>query len=90
MMAPPSNIEAVAREICARLYARHGASGPPMDADVERHWHVVAAQLEAGLIDETGADIAPFDVDRELDAYRDWRARHPTFAVPPVPPKSPE
>jgi hypothetical protein len=80
-----SNIEAVAREICTRLYGRHGAKDPAMDADVQRHWHVVAAQLEAGLIDEAGVQIAPFDLNREIEAYRDWRARHPEYVVPPVP-----
>ena len=80
-----SNLQPVARDICARLYGLQGVPGAAMNADVDRHWHVVAAQLEAGLIDETGAQIAPFDFDRELEAYRDWRARHSEYVVPPVP-----
>jgi hypothetical protein len=73
----------VARAICARLYARHWPPGPGTDADVERLWHIVAAHLEAGVIDETGAAIVPLDVDREVAAVRDWRARHPDHLVPP-------
>jgi hypothetical protein len=46
MATPLGNIEAVARAICARLYARHWPPGPKTDADIERHWHVVAARLE--------------------------------------------
>ena len=77
-----SNIEIAARDICARLYARHWPSGPELDADIDRHWHIVAAQLEAGLIDETGAELVPPDLDREMVAVRDWRARHPDHVVP--------
>lgn len=83
MKCAPSNIEVVAREICTRLYARHWPRGPELDADVDRHWHIVAAQLEASLIDETGADMVPYDFDREMAALRDWRARHPDHMVPP-------
>ncbi len=78
-----SNIEIVAREICTRLYARHWPRSQELDADVDRHWHVVAARLEAGLMDETGADTVPYDLDREMAAVRDWRARHPDYVVPP-------
>ena len=81
MNASLGNIEAMARAICARQYAPHWPSGRANDAAIERHWHVVAALLEAGLIDETGASTKPFDVDRERAAYRDWRARHPEYAV---------
>jgi hypothetical protein len=74
-----SNIESVAREICTRLYARHWPRDPELDADVDRHWHIiVTAQLEASLIDETGADRVVYHLDREMAALRDWRARHPT------------
>lgn len=76
------NVETVARAICARQYAQHWPSGRANDAAIERHWHVVAALLEAGLIDETGASTEPVDVDRERAAYQDWRARHPAYAVP--------
>jgi hypothetical protein len=80
------NIEAVARAVCARLYACHWPPGPKTEADIERHWHVVAARLEAGLMDETCEDTGPFDLERDLAAYRDWRARHPDYVVPPFMP----
>lgn len=83
MVEARSNIEIVAREICTRLYARHWSHGPELDAEVDRHWHIVAARLEADLMDETGADTVPYDFDREMAALRDWRAWHPAYIVPP-------
>jgi hypothetical protein len=82
MQALLGNVEAVARAICSRQYARHWPAAQETDAAIERHWHVVAALLEAGLIDESGTPAAPFDLEREVAAYRDWRARHPDYAVP--------
>lgn len=58
MASTRSNIEIVSRDICARLYGRHWQPGPELDADIDRHWHIVAALLEAGLMDETG-DVLP-------------------------------
>ena len=34
---------------------------------VDMYWHIVAAELEAGLIDEMGEDVGE----------RDWMRRHP-------------
>lgn len=82
MASTTGNLEAVARAACARLHGRQCAPDLSEDAEVERHWHVVAAQLEAGLGDDTGAEIAPFDVDLKLAAYRDWRKRHHGYVVP--------
>jgi hypothetical protein len=82
-----SNIEVVARDICTRLYAQDWPRGPELDADVDRHWHIVAAMLEAGLMDETGSDTLLYDFDREMAALRDWRARHPDYVVPPPAPR---
>jgi hypothetical protein len=87
MARPLDNIEAIARAICARPYARRWAPGTKTDADIERHWHVVAARLEAGLMGETGEDTGPFDLERDRGAYRDWRARHPDYAVSPFMPE---
>ncbi len=39
--------------------------------------HVVAAELEAGIIDETGEYVDELDWGRKMDAYRDWMLRHP-------------
>lgn len=82
MNASLGNIEAMARAICARQYAAHWPSGPANDAAIDRHWHVVAALLEAGLTDETGTPTGPLDLDRERAAYQDWRIRHPEYVVP--------
>lgn len=49
---------------------------------VDRYWHCVAAKIEAGLIDEQGSRLLPTDADRDLEAYRDWRRRHPSYRVP--------
>ena len=49
---------------------------------VERFWHCVAAQIEAGLIDECGNDIK-HSVEEGEAAYDDWRRRHPEYVPPP-------
>lgn len=55
MSGPASNIEAVARDICARQLARTCASDEELATDVDRYWHCVAAQLESGQIDDASA-----------------------------------
>jgi len=50
---------------------------------VDRYWHCVAAELEAGLVDENGDQLPESDTELALGAYRDWRARHPEYVVPP-------
>ncbi len=54
MTSSMSNIEAVARDICAKQLASHGGYDAEHAADVDRYWHCVAAELEAGLIDDAG------------------------------------
>lgn len=68
-----SNIEAVARDICAKQLSRHGDTA----TNVDRYWHCVAAELEAGLIDDSGYPVPEPDFDKGLEAYRDWCRRHP-------------
>jgi hypothetical protein len=77
------NIETVARDLCGRELRAGGNSEDALAAAVDRYWHCVAAEIEAGLIDETGKRLRPFDGDRDLEAYRDWRRRHPDYRVPP-------
>ena len=77
MSGPTSNIEAVARDICAKQLSRFDISAEKLAIDVDRYWHCVAAQLESGQVDETGDQITPFDFDKSLEAYRDWCRRHP-------------
>ncbi|MBT8004185.1 MAG: hypothetical protein HN578_14835 [Rhodospirillales bacterium] len=76
MTPSTSNIEAVARDICARQLARHGASGAALAADVDRYWHCVAAKMEAGWVNDDGNLMPAPDHDEGLKAYRDWCERH--------------
>ena len=71
-----SNIESVARDICARQLGRAGTSHDELQSEVDRYWHCIAAELEAGLIDETGNRPIPHCFDRDIEAYRYWRGRH--------------
>ncbi len=54
-----------------------------LSADIDRYWHCVAAQIEAGLIDDNN-ELIPHDPDTGLAAYCDWRARHPDTDIPPM------
>ncbi len=78
-----SNIEAVARAICARQIKVHSAGTQRLGAEVDRYWHCVAAELEAGLIDDNGNPLPESDPGLALGAYREWLARHPEYVVPP-------
>lgn len=78
-----SNIETVARAICEHQYRKRDASDPSrFDAHVDRYWHCIAAELEAGLNDEIGNPRVEFDHAVSITAYRDWRSRHPEYTVP--------
>lgn len=59
----PSNLEAVARAITYRavLAIEPRVTGARMVELIDRHWRVAAELLEAGVIDETGADARPPD-----------------------------
>jgi len=72
-----SNIEAVARDICAKQLSYHSGCGAKLATNVDRYWHCVAAELEAGLIDDSGNPMPEPDFDKSLEAYRDWCLRHP-------------
>ena len=76
MRSPRSNIEVVARAVCADQLVQGGAPIRDLAADVDRYWHCIAAQIEAGIFDETGRRLRPFNLDAELNAYRDWVSRH--------------
>lgn len=77
MTPSTSNIEAVARDICSKQLSRHTHLGTDLAADVEKYWHCVAAELEAGLIDDAGDPVPGIDFEVGLEAYRDWCRRHP-------------
>ena len=72
------NIEAVARAVCAKRLAHDGVSGEQLADDGDMWWHLVAAELESGVIDETGEYVGgEIDWKRKMDGYRDWMRRHP-------------
>lgn len=77
MTSSTSNIEAVARDICTKQLSHPGRSTTKLAADVDRYWHCVAAELEAGLIDDAGGRLQTSNLNAGLEAYRDWRQRHP-------------
>ena len=77
MAGSTENIEAVARAVSARVFSRDGKSAEQLAADVELFWHVVAAELEAGIIDETGQYVRELDWSQRMEFYRDWMRRHP-------------
>lgn len=54
MTTSTDNIEPLARAICRRGLSRWGWPDTEVDAMVERYWHCVAAEIEAGFIDESG------------------------------------
>lgn len=61
------NIEPVARAICENGIRVMYPDPVDLARAVDRFWHCVAAELEGG---------------EGIESYRDWRARHPCFAVP--------
>ena len=72
------NIEAVARAVCAKRLARDGKSEETLAAEVDMWWHLVAAELEAGVTDDTGEFVGgDRNWKRKMDGYRDWMLRHP-------------
>ena len=75
------NIEAVARAVCAKSLADDGESEEELATDVEMYWHVVAAYLEAGVMDESGCEIGDRSWDEKLDITGDWLRRHPESAA---------
>lgn len=72
MADPWCNIEPIARSICERDLDGKVPEDELPDA-IARYWHCVAAQLEAGIIDDRGNRVRPYDHDRDLEAYLDWR-----------------
>ena len=77
MAGSTQNLEPIARAVCARVHSRNANSAEQLAADVEMYWHVVAAELVAGIIDETGEYVTDLDWSQRLEVYRDWMRRHP-------------
>jgi hypothetical protein len=76
---PASNIEPLAREIAEHVYRRTGNVDPsnsPMSAEevaawVDAHWECAAAELEGGLIDDSGRPVPGANWELGLAAYRE-------------------
>jgi hypothetical protein len=72
-----SNIEPLARAIAERACRRHeisNRSNSPMTAEevaawVDSHWQCAAADLEAGVLDDTGNTIPGANWELGLAAY---------------------
>ena len=77
MSSSKSNIEVVARDICLKQLSRVAVSGEELATDIDRYWHCVVAELEAGQIDEAGNSGKHCRLEEGLVAYRDWCQRHP-------------
>ena len=83
-MTDLNNVETVARQIGARICGDEGMNEDAATQWVEKHWRCVAAELEAGLIDETGTRLKDWTLDRGLAAMRDWEKRHPEYLPGPA------
>ncbi len=71
------NIETIARALCERHLLEMAVIPEDKAAGVDRYWPMLAAEMEAGLIDSTGKRLAPLDFEASQAAYRDWLQRHP-------------
>ena len=49
--------------------------------EIDMYWHIVAAELEAGIRDESGGIRGEIDWKRRMASYRDWMRRHPESLV---------
>ena len=76
MSSSIENIEAVVGAICAKVLTRNGKRDEPLAAKVDMYWHIVAAALAAGIIDETDVYVGELDWTRKMDVYCDWMRRH--------------
>jgi hypothetical protein len=72
-----SNIETVARAWSARICRHSLVPEAAVAAWVDRYWECVAAELEAGLINDQGIRLVAWTPAIGLHALRDWERRHP-------------
>jgi hypothetical protein len=72
-----SNLEAAARAIAEQICLRNPRAGEDVPAWVDGHWHCVAAELEAGLLDDNGLPLPGYTVEKAILAVLDWRRRNP-------------
>ena len=81
MAGSTDNIKAVARAVCAKTLRHDGKSEEQLAVDVEMYWRVVAAYLEAGVMDESGRKIGDLSWDEKLDITGGWLRPHPGSAA---------
>ena len=70
MYKSTDNIVPIGRDICSQQLSATGLLGFELDTAVNKYWHCVVTQLEAGLLDKKCG------IEEELAAYRDWINRH--------------
>ena len=67
------NIEAVARAVCRMRLAYYGVTEQQLAADMYMRWHLAAAEMECGVIDDSVEYYSgEIDWKRKMDGYRDW------------------
>ena len=77
MTGSTENIEAVARAVCGKDLADEDKSDEQLAHEIDMYWHIMAAELEAGISDESGEIRGEIDWKRKMASYRDWMRRHP-------------
>jgi hypothetical protein len=71
-----NTVEVRARAICELDLMEATELRQALAAAVDRYWHVIAAEIEAGLIDAAGVRV-DYDHETGMKAYQAWCARHP-------------
>ena len=68
--------ETVVYAIGAAVPTRNGPRGEAVAASKDTHWYIVAAEVEAGIIDETGAFVDELDGATKIGVACDWMRRN--------------
>lgn len=72
---PPSNIEAAARAVAESICHCHPRAGEDQADWIDRHWEAIAAEMEAGLIDDRGEPLPGYTAEKGLAAIYEWCVR---------------
>jgi hypothetical protein len=67
--------QALARLIARKIFARNPAPGADVEDWIDEHWPIVAAELEAGLINQEGERLPGFTAEKAIAAVQDWARR---------------
>ena len=76
-MSALDNLEAMARAVTRLVCLKQAAPGEDVEAWIDAHWYIAAADLEAGLIDENGDALPGYTPEKAREAVLDWLRRHP-------------